>query len=79
MALRTSSEDIAEDVDVPVLVLAGACDQTMTIDEARNDAARFRNGKLVVCERSGHLPMLDEPERLRDALREWLRDSGQPS
>ncbi len=72
MALRASSEDIAEDVDVPVLVVAGGRDRTIPLSEARNDAGQFRNAELVIFERSGHLPMLEEPGHLTGALRAWL-------
>jgi pimeloyl-ACP methyl ester carboxylesterase len=26
----------------------------------------------VLCEQSGHLPMLEEPQRVTDALESWL-------
>lgn len=73
MALRTSSEDIAEDVSVPVCVIAGAGDRTIPSGEAREDVCRFPNAQLVVCEESGHLPMLEEPDRFTGTLRAWLR------
>ena len=72
LALRASSEDIAEDVDVPVLIVAGGRDHTIPLSEARGDASRFRHAELLVCERSGHLPMLEEPGRVTGALRSWL-------
>jgi 3-oxoadipate enol-lactonase len=68
MALRTASEDIAPDVNVPVLVVAGERDAIVPMDEARAVARAFPKGHLVVCERSGHLPMLEEPDRVSDAL-----------
>jgi pimeloyl-ACP methyl ester carboxylesterase len=74
MELRASSEDIAEDLDVPMLMVGGACDRVVGTDEARSIAARFPRGKLVFCERSGHVPMLEEPERLGGALAGWLAE-----
>ena len=38
MALRASSEDIAEDIDVPVLVVAGGRDHIIPLTQARGDA-----------------------------------------
>jgi 3-oxoadipate enol-lactonase len=75
MALRSSSEDIAEDLDVPMLMVGGACDRVVGPDEARSIAARFPRGRLVLCEQSGHVPMLEEPERLTLALQSWLAES----
>ncbi|MBV9718574.1 MAG: alpha/beta fold hydrolase [Candidatus Eremiobacteraeota bacterium] len=74
MALRASSEDIVSDLDIPMLTIAGASDRVVQMDEARDIARRFPRGRLVVCEQSGHLPMLEEPERVSDALRAWLSE-----
>lgn len=72
MAIRTSSEDIAGDIDVPMLVLAGAHDPFLPPAEAAAEAADFPRGRLVTCERSAHLPMLEEPDRTNAALAGWL-------
>ncbi len=72
MALRAGAQDIAEDVDVPTLIIAGAHDRVVGIDEARSVAALFPRGRLVVCDQSGHLPMLEEPQRVTEALESWL-------
>jgi len=72
MALRSASDDIAEDLDVPMAMIAGACDAIVGIDEARAVAGSFARGRLYVCERSGHLPMLEEPECVSRALASWL-------
>lgn len=72
LALRVTSEDIAEDLEIPVLVVAGGADCVVSLDEARCVAGRFPRGELVVCARAGHLPMLEEPECVADALAGWL-------
>ncbi|HEV3090862.1 MAG TPA: alpha/beta hydrolase [Candidatus Cybelea sp.] len=72
MALRAPSDDIAEDLEVPVLVVAGACDGVLPLEEAAGDARRFPRAEFVVCERSGHLAVMEEPQRVSDALRSWL-------
>lgn len=72
MALRASSEDIAEELDIPMLMVGGGCDRVVGLDEARSIAARFPRGRLVLCEQSGHVPMLEEPGRLAGALESWL-------
>jgi len=73
-ALRASSEDIAEDLELPMLMIAGAADRFVALDEARSIVARFPRGRLIVCETSGHLPMLEEPERVTAALRGFLSE-----
>jgi len=53
---------------MPVTVIAGARDAVVPLEEYRQTAAAFPHGRLVVCERSGHLPMLEEPEVVTAAL-----------
>jgi len=72
MAMRASFEDVAPDLDLPVLIVAGARDRVAPMEEARATARAFSRGRLVVCGRSGHLPMLEEPGRVTEALRELL-------
>jgi 3-oxoadipate enol-lactonase len=72
MALRASAEDIAEDLHVPVLVVAGGWDRVVDDPEARSIAASFPRAQLVVCEQSGHLPMLEERQRFGEAIAGWL-------
>jgi 3-oxoadipate enol-lactonase len=72
MALRSSSEDIAADLNLPMVAIAGGCDALLGRQEAIAVAGVFPRGRLVVCERSGHLPMLEEPEGVTSALRDLL-------
>jgi pimeloyl-ACP methyl ester carboxylesterase len=72
MALRSPAEDFAEDVDVPVLVVAGAEDDVVGGEEARGITQSFPRGELTVCEGSAHLPMLENPDCVSAALRAWL-------
>jgi pimeloyl-ACP methyl ester carboxylesterase len=55
-------------------MIAGAQDATLTQAEAREIVACFPRGRLVVCNESGHLPMMEEPELVSAALREWLSE-----
>ncbi|HZY98881.1 MAG TPA: alpha/beta hydrolase [Candidatus Baltobacteraceae bacterium] len=68
MAMRVASDDIAPDLDFPMLMVAGAQDALVPIEEARAVARAFPKGRLIVCERSGHLPMIEEPDRVTEAL-----------
>ena len=74
MALRSSAEDIAPELDVPTLIVAGRCDAVISMEEARAIAGAFQQGRLAVCEQSGHLPMLEESEELTGALGAWLSE-----
>lgn len=74
MALRSSAEDIAPDLDVPALVVAGGRDAVVPMEEARAMAGAFARGRVAVCDESAHLPMLEEPERLSAVLDAWLSE-----
>lgn len=68
MALRDSSEDIAPELAMPVLVLAGAADPLVPVQEARAIAEAFPRGTLALLGESGHLPMVEEPDALTERL-----------
>ena len=73
MALRASSEDIAGDLDVPMLMLAGGRDEVVPLTESRAIAQRFPRGSMAVCAESAHVPMLEQPRCVTEALSSWLR------
>jgi 3-oxoadipate enol-lactonase len=74
MALRVAGDDIAEDLEVPMLMLAGARDAVVLQNEARAIASRFGRSRLVFCAESAHVPMLEEAGRVTGALTAWLRE-----
>ena len=74
MAMRAAADDLAPDLDVPVLIVAGARDAVISMEEARAIARAFPRGRLVVCEESGHVPMLEEPDRVTAALEALLSE-----
>lgn len=77
MALRDPADDIAPDLAMPVLVLAGAADRSLSLEEARATVAAFPHATLVVSQVSGHLPMLEDPGLVTSALAELMaRPSG---
>lgn len=75
MALRDPADDLAPDLDLPVLIVVGARDRGLGLDEARGMTAAFPNARLEVCPASGHLPMLEEPERVSEALLALMDES----
>jgi 3-oxoadipate enol-lactonase len=76
MALRVCADDVAADLPVPAAVIAGGSDAIVPLEESETIASAFPRGRLAVCERSGHLAMLEEPERVTAALEALLADHG---
>lgn len=74
MALRNAADDIAPDLKMPMVMVAGAADAVIAVEEARAIAAAFPRGRLYLSQRSGHLPMLEEPGAVTEALEQLLSE-----
>ncbi len=61
-------------IAVPALVVAGRHDQIVPVAESESIARAIPASRLVWCERSGHLPMIEEPEVLGDALARFVKE-----
>lgn len=72
MAVRPDAYDIATDLDMPVLLVAGAADQVVALSEAEEMRRAFPAARLKVLPGSGHLPMLEEPDALTRVLADFL-------
>lgn len=59
-------------LDAPVLVLAGELDLGPTPDVAREYAAVFPQGELVVLPDAGHFPWVDDPARFAATVEDFL-------
>jgi 3-oxoadipate enol-lactonase len=68
---RRDSTDVLD--SVPVLFALGATDVFFPVDEARAFAETAAEGRLVVFERSRHLPNLEQPAEFNETLSEFLR------
>jgi len=69
---RTDLRPVLGDIRVPVLGIYGAKDVIVHPDQWRPLLANAPHTRVVRLERSGHFPMLDEPERFRPALLSFL-------
>ncbi len=62
LAGRPDSTGLLPTITVPTLVLHGAEDATVPVDEARAMAGRIPGARLRVVDGAGHLPMVETPE-----------------
>lgn len=60
------------EIRVPTLIAVGRHDFVCPPSQAARLRAGIPHADLVVFERSGHLPFLEEPAAFFDAVREWL-------
>lgn len=70
---RTIFAGLAAKTTMPVLLLQGGADRIQPADFYTDAAAIFPNARLQVLEGVGHLPMLEQPQAVADAIRGLLR------
>ena len=61
-------------LQVPTLVLHGGLDRMVPVANGRLLAARVPRARLEVVAESGHLPQLEQPERVRELLTRWWNE-----
>jgi len=66
-----SYRDLGE-IDCPTLVLVGRQDVLTPLAGHEEMQAAIPNAKLIVVEDSGHLPTMERPEAVNQAMRDWL-------
>ena len=69
---RPDPRDLLARIAVPTLILAGAQDPLSTPERNRAMAAAIPDAKLMLVEDAFHFPMLERPEAVTAALRDWL-------
>ena len=69
---RPDPRDLLGQIAVPTLVLTGAQDPLSTPERNRAMAEAIRDAQLVSVEGAWHFPMLEKPEAVTAALRDWL-------
>ncbi|SLN47382.1 Putative aminoacrylate hydrolase RutD [Roseivivax jejudonensis] len=69
---RKDQQPVLRRCKAPVLVLAGAHDTLVPVKRQRQMAELIGQGGFTVIEEAGHLPSLEAPENVTDALSDWL-------
>lgn len=60
-------------ITIPALVIAGAADRIVPVDDTRTAAAMLPNATYVELSDCGHVPQEECPAAVVDAIRDWLR------
>jgi YbgC/YbaW family acyl-CoA thioester hydrolase len=69
---RPSRTELLRELDLPVLVLVGSEDRLTPPSDSEAMMAALPKGELVVVEGAGHLPPLERPATVNEALGAWL-------
>jgi pimeloyl-ACP methyl ester carboxylesterase len=67
MAMRVSSEDLFEEIDIPVRVVGGSEDTLIPLERANEMVAGIRGAQLDVLD-CGHFPLYEAPEAVVSSL-----------
>jgi pimeloyl-ACP methyl ester carboxylesterase len=68
---RVDSRPLLASIKVPTLVVVGEGDQIIPLDAAKEMHEGIAGSKLLVVPRGGHLALLENPEPVHAALKEW--------
>lgn len=68
MAERPDSMDVLLSLEIPVVIIHGLADVIMPVDRAREMRAAAKIGSLVEIAGVGHLPMVEAPQAVAEAL-----------
>jgi pimeloyl-ACP methyl ester carboxylesterase len=71
---RADSRPALAWIRCPTLVLTGDEDNTIPNSLAKEMADGIHGAKLTIIPHCGHLPQIEQPEAVADALVEWLRN-----
>jgi pimeloyl-ACP methyl ester carboxylesterase len=74
-AIRDRPDSTAVLESIPVLFALGAGDLFFPVDEAQSFAENAAQVRLIVFDRSRHLPNLEQPEAFNQTLSEFLRSA----
>ena len=66
-----SRRDLA-DIDCPVLILVGRQDVLTPLEVHEEMQAAIPGAELCIIEDSGHLPTMERPDAVNQAMRQWL-------
>jgi pimeloyl-ACP methyl ester carboxylesterase len=70
IARPDSRPDLAK-IKVPTLIVVGEGDQITPLEVSREMHEAIKGSKLLVVPKAGHLALLEQPEIVHPAIREW--------
>jgi len=74
MANRQASEDVWEALTIPTMVIAGSDDGLAPIEKSRRFSVLPINGTLEEINGTVHMPILEAPEKIVNALAKFIHN-----
>ena len=72
MASRSDRTSVLKEAAFPVLIIAGQQDQLVPIEKSRELFTAVPNAQTVVLENAGHLGMIESPDDVITAIRDFV-------
>ncbi len=72
MKNRPDSTSLLSQINIPTLLVFGADDQIIPLDEAKTMHSAISGSRLEVIADAGHLPNLEQPQKFNEILRNFL-------
>jgi pimeloyl-ACP methyl ester carboxylesterase len=69
---RSDSTPLLAQIKCPVLIIHGADDQLIPLQEAEGMSQRLRKSRLVVLPDAGHLPNMEQPDKYNQAIQDFI-------
>ena len=79
LADRPDYSDSLAQIQTPAVVIAGEKDMLVPLEKSKDMAAQFSRGRMVVVPGGGHMPMLEAPGLVADALTELASKVKKPT
>lgn len=73
MAERADTMSVLEANSFPVLLIHGEADGLIPLERAREIQAKVPRARMVELSGVGHMPMMESPQQVADALIHWAR------
>jgi pimeloyl-ACP methyl ester carboxylesterase len=74
MAYRTTSEDVWKALNIPTMVIAGSDDRLIPVERSRGFAGIPKHSTFKEINGTGHLPMLEAPDKVAMILVNFITD-----
>ncbi len=72
MAERPDLTPLLSEIKVPAAVIAGASDALIPVEKSVEMAQKLPEARLAIVPEAGHMPMMEFPERVAEALVELV-------
>ena len=69
---RNQNPELLKDLEIPALIIHGKEDNIIPVSSSENLVTFFQDGKLIVYDEVGHLPMYEAPEKTAKDIKEFF-------